>query len=467
MDGPTTGGTSKKSGIARAPSGIPLDRIPPQNLEAEQSVLGAILLENEGLAKAMEIVMVDDFYRDAHRRIFQRMLDLDERNEPIDLITLSDELSRKNELEAVGGSSYLAALVESVPTAANIRHHCRIVREKAAGRNLITTSTEIAGLAYEGGLEVDDLIDEAEKRIFELSEKRIRQSFVPTRDIIHDSIQMVENLYKKKELVTGVPSGFEDLDQRTAGFQPGDLIIVAGRPSMGKTAFCLNIAEHVGIDRKEPVAIFSLEMSKEQLVLRMLCGQARVNSQNVRTGYLSQNDWPKLATAAGKIHEAPIYIDDSANATVLEMRAKARRLKKDKGLSLIIVDYLQLMKGRAGMERREQEISDISRSLKALAKELKVPIIALSQLNRLVEQRRPPIPNLADLRESGAIEQDADVILFIYRPEVYDKENPSIKGEAEIHIGKQRNGPIGLVRLTFMNEYTRFENRAESGFGTP
>ncbi len=436
------------------------DRIPPQNLEAEQSVLGGILLENEALARVLELISPDDFYKESHRLIFRRILGLYEKNEPIDLITLTNELNNHGELERGGGASYLAELVSQVPTAANIHNYCRIVREKATIRNLITSATEIVTSAFESAGDADDLIDTAEQKIFEISEKRIRQSFVPTREIVHDSVDMIERLYHRKDMITGVASGFTDLDERTAGFQPGDLIIIAGRPSMGKTAFALNIAEHVAIDGKSPVGIFSLEMSKEQLVLRMLCSQARVDSKNVRTGYVAKDEWPKLTAAAGRIHEAPIFIDDSAVNTVLEMRAKARRLKMEHGLGLIIVDYLQLMKGRAGADTREQEISDISRSLKALGRELRIPVIALSQLNRAVEQRRPPRPMLADLRESGAIEQDADVILFVYREEVYDKDDTEKKGKAEIIIGKQRNGPIGTVALAFLEKFTRFENQA-------
>jgi len=435
-----------------------LPKVPPQNLDAEQSVLGGILLENEALSRVLELLTPADFYKEAHRRIFERMLDLYERNAPIDLVTLHDELSKHGELEGVGGSAYLAEIVEQVPTAANIRHYCRIVREKSTIRSLIASATEIARDAYERGGDADELIDAAERRIFEISDRRIRQSFVPTRDIIHDSVEMVEHLYHRKEMVTGVPSGFTDLDEMTSGFQPGDLVIIAGRPSMGKTALALNVAQHVGVERKDPVGIFSLEMSKEQLVLRMLCSEARVDSQKVRTGYVSRDDWPKLTAAAGRIHEAPIFIDDSPANTVLEMRAKARRLKMEHGLKLLIVDYLQLMKGRERVESRVQEISEISRSLKGLARELMVPVVALSQLNRAVEQRKPPRPMLADLRESGAIEQDADVILFIYRPEVYDREDPDKKGVAELIVGKQRNGPIGVVNLKYFDAYTTFKD---------
>jgi replicative DNA helicase len=433
-----------------------LDRIPPQNIEAEQSILGAILQDNDAIHKALEIITPDVFYRDAHRIIFSAILDLYERNEPIDLITLTNHLNMKNQLEAVGGSSYLSSLVNSVPTSANIKYHSKIVREKALMRSLIRSATDIVTSVYDENSSVDDLVDNAERSIFAISDKRIKASFTKLKDVIKDSFEMIEHLYDRKEAVTGVPSGFRDLDELTTGFQPGDLIIVGGRPSMGKTAFSLNLAQHVGVELKEPVAIFSLEMSKKQLALRMLCSEAMVDSNSVRKGFIRKEDWHKLTAAAGRLAEAPIYIDDSSGTSVLEMRAKARRLKMEHGLSLVVVDYLQLMKGTGNMERREQEISEISRSLKALAKEIDVPVIALSQLNRGVEQRQDKRPTLADLRESGAIEQDADVILFLYRDEVYNKNNPSNKGLSEIIIAKQRNGPTATVNLTFLANCTRF-----------
>jgi len=437
---------------------ISLERVPPQNIEAEQSVLGAILLDNDAINKALEILGPEDFYREAHKKIFMRMCELSEKNEAIDLITLTEALKKNNEIESVGGVSYLASLVNIVPTASNIRYHSKIVKEKASLRNLIASATEIASMGYDDKQDVDELLDYAESVIFEISEKRIRPSFVAIKEIVKDSFEMIERLYEKKELITGLPTGFIDLDDKTSGLQPGDLIIVAGRPSMGKTAFCLNVAQYVGIEREEPVAIFSLEMSKEQLVLRMLCSEAEVDSHKLRSGYLGEADWPKLTTAAGRLTEAPIFIDDSPIITALEMRAKARRLKAEHGLSLVIVDYLQLMKGRGRFERREQEISEISRSLKALAKELHVPVMALSQLSRAVEQREDRRPRLSDLRESGAIEQDADLILFLYRDELYNP-NEENKGKVEINIGKQRNGPAGItIKLTFLDRYTKFKD---------
>ena len=438
-----------------------IDRLPPQNVEAEQSIIGAILIDNEALPKALEIIGIDDFYKTSHRKIFRSMVELFDRNEPIDLITLTDYMKRSDELDAVGGVSYLSSLVNMVPTAANIKYHSKIVREKGLLRSLLRSATEIASKVYEDNLEAEEMVDYAEKSIFDISDKRVKASFITLKELIKSSFEMIEHLYDKKEAITGVPSGFRDLDELTTGFQKGDLIVVGGRPSMGKTAFTLNIAQHVGLESRETVAIFSLEMAKEQLAFRMLCSEAMVNSNSIRKGFIKKEDWHKLTGAASKLTGAPIFIDDSSGITVLELRAKARRLKMEHGLSLVIVDYLQLMRGKGSFERREQEISDISRSLKALAKELSIPVIAVSQLNRSVEQRRPPTPMLADLRESGAIEQDADVILFLYRDEVYNKDTPANKGEAEVIVAKQRNGPIGKVNLTFNSSCTRFLNRAD------
>jgi replicative DNA helicase len=441
---------------------VHLEKIPPQNLDAEQSILGAILIDNEALPKVLEILDPGDFYKLTHKKIFNAMTDLFDKNEPIDLITLTDQLKRKDELDAIGGLSYLSSLVDMTPTSANIRYHSKIVREKALLRGLIQSAQEISTKVYEDNLDAEDLVDYAEKAIFHISDKKIKASFVTLKDVIKGSFEMIENLYDKKDTITGVPSGFADLDELTTGFQRGDLIIVGGRPSMGKTAFALNVAQYVGLEVREPVAIFSLEMAKEQLAFRMLCAEALVNSNSIRKGFIKKEDWHKLTGAASNLTGAPIFIDDSSGVTVLELRAKARRLKMEHGLSLIIVDYLQLMRGKGSFERREQEISDISRSLKGLAKELSVPVIAVSQLNRSVEQRRPPTPILADLRESGAIEQDADVILFLYRDEIYNKE--AKKGLSEIIIAKQRNGPTGNVHLSFLSNCTRFMNMAGREF---
>lgn len=422
-------------------------------------MLGAVLLENEALPKALEILRPDDFYRESHRQIFKAMAELFEKNEPADIITLTELLKRKNKLEESGGASYLVELSEKIPTAANIEYYAKIVRQKSILRSLINSATQIAARAANDQEDIEDLLDFSEKTIFSIAENQIKPSYHPLKNILKTTFKELERLYEKKQLVTGVPSGFSDLDAMTSGFQPADLIIVAGRPSMGKTAFCLNIAQYAASEARVPTAIFSLEMSKEQLALRMLCSEARVDNHRLRIGCIAENEWGKLAMAAGRLAETNIYIDDTPGISVFEMRAKARRLKAEHGLGLIIVDYLQLMSSsRTRSESREQEISEISRSLKALAKELNIPVIALSQLNRRVEDRVDKRPHMADLRESGAIEQDADVILFIYREEVYHPDSEEAKGKAEIIIGKQRNGPIGDVKLTFRSEYTRFEN---------
>jgi replicative DNA helicase len=438
-----------------------LRKLPPQNLEAESSILGGILLENEAINAVIEAVTPDDLYRESHRKIFRAMIDLWELNEPVDLITLSDQLKANGELDAVGGSAYLAELANGVPTAANVGYYARIVREKSILRRLVQASTEIATRGLEERGDVEEFLDDAERVIFDISERRVTSSFVRVGDVVKDSIKKVEQLYERKEMITGVPSGYHDLDRLTAGLQPSDLLIVAGRPSMGKTALALNIGANAAL-KGVGVAVFSLEMSMEQLVLRMLCSEAHVDHSRIRTGYLQEREFPALVMAAGRLGDTPVYIDDTPAVSVLEVRAKARRLVRDKTkkVGLIIIDYLQLMRGRGGSNNREQEISDISRSLKALAKELNVPVIAISQLNRRVEDRGDKRPMMSDLRESGAIEQDADVIMFIYRDEVYNPDSEENKGIAEIIIAKQRNGPVGTVKLTFLKEYTRFEDYA-------
>ena len=441
-------------------------KLPPQNVEAEESVLGGILIENGALHKVMETLTPEDFYREAHRRIYDTLIDLSERDEPADLITLTNELRKKDLLDAVGGASYVTSLIDSVVTAANIEYYAKIIKEKSILRKLIETATTIVTQSFEDRSDVESLLDQAEQAIFQISENRVKPSFYPIRDIVKESFKVIERLFEKKELVTGVPSGFKQLDQWTAGFQPADLIIVAGRPSMGKTAFCLNVAQYAAIEKKIPVAVFSLEMSKEQLVIRMLCSEAQVEGTRLRTGYLTESDWPRLTLAAGNLSDAPIYIDDSAALSVLELRAKARRLDAEYGLGMIVIDYLQLMKGRSRVENRQQEISEISRSLKALAKEIHVPVVAVSQLSRRTEERQGMRPQMTDLRESGAIEQDADLILFIYRDEVYNRaeDNPN-RGKAEIIIGKQRNGPTGKIDLAYLDKFTTFKElyRGESG----
>lgn len=436
-------------------------KVPPQNLDAEQSILGGILLDNNALNRVLEIIGMGDFYSEAHRKIFSAILDLYEKNEPSDLITLSSVLRDKGHLESVGGEVYLTSLVDGVPSAANIAYYSKIVKEKAILRGLIGAATDILNKSYDAGSDIDTVLDEAEHAVFEISENKIKPAFSPIKEIVKDTFENIEKLYAKKTLITGISTGFQKVDEFTSGLQNSDLIIVAGRPSMGKTAFAINIAQHVAIEDKVPVAIFSLEMSKEQLALRMLSSDGKVDSQKIRRGFVGEMDWPKLVAAAGRLSEAPIFIDDTPAISVLEIKAKARRLKAESGLDLIILDYLQLMRGRDPSAPREQEISEISRSLKSLAKELDVPVLALSQLNRQVESRTDKRPQLADLRESGAIEQDADVIMFIYRDEVYNKseDNPE-KGKAEIIIGKQRNGPVGVANMTFLKEFTCFENLA-------
>ena len=447
------------------------DRIPPQSIEAEVAVLGAMMLDKDAIARTIEIIEETSFYNPNHGKIFGAMVALYDRNEAVDLITLTEELRRAGELENVGGASYLETLLSSVATSANVEHHARIALEKATLRKLIEASTQIINDAYNADGEVSELMDRAERRIFSVSGSRLRQSFYAMQDIVKDSLELIEQLYQQKRYVTGVESGFKDLDSLTAGFQNGDFVVVAGRPGMGKTSFALNVAQHVATKMKVPVAVFSLEMTKEQLMLRMLCSEARVRAHNVRTGFVGKNEWGKLTLAAGTLHDAPIYIDDSSDLTVLEMRAKARRLKAEVDLGLIVVDYLQLIRGHRRAESRQQEITHISSSLKSLAKELGIPVMALSQLSRAVEQRekKDKRPILSDLRESGAIEQDADVVLFIYRPSVYrhradaaqlDEGAVEDKRRAEVIVGKQRNGPTGTVELLFFEEYTRFEDKA-------
>lgn len=438
--------------------GLP-QKVPPQNLEAEQSILGGILLDNQAIPGVIEIITSEDFYKEAHRKIFNAIIELFEKNEPADLITLNNILKARTQIEDVGGISYLNSLADNVPTSANIGYYSNIVREKSLLRRLIQTATQIVQQGFEENTDIDTYFDEVERSIFQVSEKRIKKSFFPLKEVITESFETIERLYDRKELITGVASGFDDLDNLTSGFQPSDFIVIAGRPSMGKTACSLDIARYAAIEHDIPVAIFSLEMSKEQVAIRMLCSEAKVDGTMLRRGFLKDTDWPRLTTAAGRLSDAPIFIDDSAAPSVLEMRAKARRLKAEREIGLLIVDYMQLIQGRHGIERREQEISEISRSLKALAKELNIPVIALSQLNRRVEDRHNKRPQLADLRESGAIEQDADVIIFIYRDEIYNnaEDNPN-RGKAEIIVGKQRNGPVGTVLLTFLDKFATFGN---------
>lgn len=438
---------------------LPIEKIPPQSVEAEIATLGSMLIEEEAIAKAIEIIDDNAFYKEAHRIIYKTLIELFSRNSAVDIVTVIEELRKKGQLDEVGGASYITLLTSSIPTAANIEHYAKIVKEKSILRQLINNTTEIVQDCYESTNAADSILDKAERLVFEITSKKVEQkSSILLKDIIKDSIETIDNLYQKKEHITGIPSGFHEFDVMTAGLQPSDLIVVAGRPSMGKSALVTCIAEYAGTVEKIPLAFFSLEMSKEQLVQRMLCSHARVNAHRVRTGFLSQADWPRLVNAAGKLSEAPIYIDDTPAISALELRAKARRLKAQYDIKLIILDYLQLMQGPAKSENRQQEISEISRSLKALARELNVSLIAVSQLSRAVEQRADHRPQLSDLRESGAIEQDADVVILLLREEYYNPYLEDKKGLAEIIIAKQRNGPVGSLNLTFINEYTRFEN---------
>ena len=439
-----------------APSGRML---PPQNIEAEQAVLGTILIQDKALLKVIDLLQPGDFYRDAHKSIYAAMMALFDKHEPHDLITVTGLLSDQNKLEDVGGAAYLASLTDIIPFTGTLVHHARIIRKKSILRRLIQTSTEVAARCYDAQDDIDTLVDEAEKTIFEIAHSKKGEGFQPMSSVVPKAFDRINRLFDKQEHITGVATGYDELDRITAGLQPAEMIILAARPSMGKTALAMNIVQHAAMIGKVPVAVFSLEMSVESLALRMLCSLGPIDSQRIRTGRLIDSDWPKLTRATGMLSEAPIYIDDTPGLTVLEMRAKARRLKSEQDLGLIVVDYLQLMQGKSSSENRAQEISDISRSLKAMAKELNVPVLALSQLNRSLENRTDKRPQLADLRESGAIEQDADVIMFIYRDEVYNRAegNPN-RGLAEIIVGKQRNGPTGVIKLSFLGEYTKFEN---------
>ena len=436
-------------------------KVPPHTAEAEVAVLGAVLIDNDAINNVLEILAPEDFYNAAHRAIFDAMLSMSDKREPIDVLTLATELRNRTTLEAAGGIEYLSHLVDVVPTVANTLFYARTIKEMSIRRRLIHEVSEIATEALNGRGDIDEFIDNVEQRIFKVSEARLKTGFSKVSDIVQSSIKEVEQRYINKEPITGVPSGLIDLDAMTSGFQKSDLVILAGRPSMGKTALALSIGRHVGIDCGLGVAVFSLEMSKEQIVMRLLCSEGRVSNSRVRSGKLGESDFPRLVDAASKLSQANIYVDDTPALSILEMRAKARRLHKESPLSLILVDYLQLMKSHnRRIERREQEISEISGGLKALAKELNIPVIALSQLNRSVESRQDKRPIMADLRESGAIEQDADIIGFVYRDEVYHPETAD-KGVAELIVAKHRNGSIGTIRMAFQGEITTFENLAE------
>ena len=441
-------------------------KLPPYSLEAEQAVLGGLMIDNATWDQVSDTVMQADFYRADHRLIYEAIFDLAEENNPYDVVTLSEWLDSRNELNNVGGLSYLGSLAKNTPTAANIKAYAKIVRERSVLRQLIRVSTDIADSAYNpDGRTSAELLDMAESQVFEIAEKggRSEGGYAKIQDLLVKAVDRIDELYQSDNAYTGIPTGFDDFDDMTSGLQKADLVIIAGRPSMGKTSFVMNLVENAAIKHKQPVAVFSMEMPGDQLVMRMMASLGRIDSNKIRTGKLDDADWPRLTSAVGILNEAPIFIDDTPGLNPMEIRSRARRIHREHGLGMIVIDYLQLMQSAKGNgENRATEISEISRSLKGLAKELGVPVLALSQLNRSLEQRPNKRPIMSDLRESGAIEQDADLIVFIYRDEVYNEDSES-KGTAEIIIGKQRNGPIGMARLTFLGKYTRFENHTNTG----
>ena len=431
----------------------------PQSLEAEQAVLGSMLISKEAVSKVLQWITTEHFYKNAHGKIFATMISLFNENEPVDTISVIDQLKKSKEIEGVGGAYYITGLVEAVPTAANVESYAKIVLEKAVLRKLIYLAHDMSKEAYDDRQTVDDILDSAEQSIFTITQNRLKGGFKHIEPILHESFEQLDAISSKAGSVIGVPSGLIDLDEITAGFHPGDLVIIAGRPSMGKTSLALSIARNAAVDHKESIGFFSLEMADLQIAMRLLCAESKVDSHLVRTGNLPKSQWKNLSIHVGTLAEAPIYLDDSPAITVLELRAKARRLKAEHDVKLIIVDYLQLMQGPKGVESRQQEISIITRSLKSLAKDLKIPIIALSQLSRAVENRTDKRPQLSDLRESGAIEQDADVVMFLYRQWVYTREEED-RGKAQVIIAKQRNGPTGTVNITFLDRFARFENQS-------
>jgi len=451
-----------KANTTNMPPDATLERPLPHNLDAERSILGAVLLDNHALNPAVERLRTDDFFLPQHRRIFERMIQLREKQQAIDIVTLMEDLTRKGELEAAGGVAYLSQLTDNLPRASNVEHYARIVKEKAVLRNLIFSASAIQEQALAAGDDADVILDRAESAIFQLAEDRVRSGLIGVKDLVRDNFERLEKIFSEGRRITGLPTGYSNLDNQTAGLQPSELVILAARPSMGKTALALNIAENVALRKGEPVALFSLEMSKESLLMRLLASVARVDAHKFRTGHMNRDDWSKITTALAELGEAPLWIDDSASSTVLEMGAKARRLKRDRGLSLMIVDYLQLVVPTSTHRgsNRQEEVSGISRSLKGLAKELQVPVLVLSQLTRAPE-REERKPQLSDLRESGAIEQDADVVMFINRPNFYKTDLPEEdRAKSELIIAKQRNGPTGNLNFVFLNRHTRFEEAA-------
>lgn len=443
---------------AKTESTSGLGKVPPQNLEAERAVLGGMLLERETIPKVLQIITESEsFYSEVHTLIYEGVVSLFNQNKPVDVVALKEQFGKKGKLKEVGGASYLAELVNSVPTTVNVPYYAQIVKQKHILRDLLKTADFIRSLSYDDSQELDVVLDKAQSSIFDITQQRVQTPYQHIKDVLTGTFERIEALYERKEQITGVPTGFAQLDRLTSGFQPSDLIVIAGRPSIGKTSLALNIAQYAGIEAKVPLVIFSLESAKEQLVERFLCSEARVDSQKLRTGFLSEDDWSRLTDAAGVLAEAPIYIDDSANIGVLEIRAKARQLKAEHDIRMAIIDYLQLMEGDRRIDTRQQQISEISRSLKALAKELNISVVAISQLSRAVEQREDKRPRLSDLRESGAIEQDADLVLSLYREHYYSRLAAD-EGKAEVIINKQRRGPTDKLPLIFISEYTRFEN---------
>ncbi len=437
-----------------------MERPLPQNIEAERSVLGAILLDNHQLDAALDKVKPEDFFHDPHRRIFLQMIELGERHQAIDLVTLNDQLARKGELESVGGTAYLSSLVDGVPRVSNIEHYARIVKEKALLRSVIHTTQAIQQEALEAEEDADAILDRAESRIFELAEDRVRAGLIGMGDLVRDNYERISQLFDEGKRVTGLSTGYHQLDDLTSGLQPSELIVIAARPSVGKTAFALNIAANVALHGQRQVAIFSLEMSKESLLMRLLSDHARIDAHKFRTGHLSRDDRSKITRSLMELAEVPLWIDDAGGTTVLEMGAKCRRMARDKGLSLILVDYLQLVTGRGRFNTRNEEVASITRGLKAIAKELKVPVVVLSQLTRAPEKDDRG-PRLSDLRDSGAIEQDADVVMFIHRPKMFKEGvTPEERGETELNIAKQRNGPTDMLKYVFLHQFTRFEEAA-------
>lgn len=434
-----------------------IGRVPPHSIEAEQAVLGCMLLDSDVIPTVTELIKSTDFYRDDHREIYEAIVDIVEKAEPVDIITVSEQLQHRGTLEAVGGLDYLASITSTVPTTANARHYAKIVEEKSLLRKLIKAASDISNMCYEASEEAAYVLDKAEKSIFDILEKRSTQGFSHIKDVLLETFNRLEELYNSKSYITGVPTGFTDLDYKTAGLQNSDLILIAARPGMGKTAMALNIAQYAAVHKHVPVALFNLEMSKDQLVNRMLCSEVMVDSQKMRTGKLDDDDWNKIAQALAPLSEAPIYIDDTPGLSVMDIRAKCRRLKLEKNLGLVVIDYLQLMQGRGKTESRQQEVAEISRSLKILAKELNVPVVTMSQLSRGPESRTDHRPMLSDLRESGAIEQDADIVMFLYRDDYYNPDTDK-KNIAEVIIAKHRNGSTGTVELRWFGEYTKFAN---------